>query len=307
LHFGLRFSFRAKHSRLQFESRRRTLNFQQPLHFPFALPRRSFLQFAGIALSAPAWPGWTFASGTAAAATSPAVPDKPEVADIFPTQSPDLVREMVRVSHFDLKRVQELVEEQPSLARAAWDWGFGDWETGLGAASHMGNRPIAEYLIAKGARPSLFSSAMLGHLDVVKAFVAAQPGVERIRGPHSISLLAHAHAGGAAAQPVFDFLQSLGDAGADAQTPVAQSDVDAIIGTYPFGPASSDFIDVTADKSNVTWTRRGTMGRPLFHLGNRVFYPWGAAAVRIRFATDNGEMRMTVHDPGVVLTAYRKK
>src|SRR5262249_48111726 len=111
------------------------------------------------------------------------------LADTFPSQPRELVREMVTVSHFDLNRVKELVEARPSLARAAWDWGFGDWESALGAASHVGNRPIAEYLIAKGARPSLFSAAMFGQLDVVKAFVAAHPGVQRTRGPHSISLL----------------------------------------------------------------------------------------------------------------------
>jgi hypothetical protein len=34
------------------------------------------------------------------------------------------------------------------------------WLTcGLGAASHIGNRPIAEYLISQGAPPSLFSAA----------------------------------------------------------------------------------------------------------------------------------------------------
>src|SRR5215475_6578448 len=88
------------------------------------------------------------------------------VADTFPSQPRELVREMVTVSHFDLKRVKELVEARPSLARAAWDWGFGDWESALGAASHVGNRAIAGYLIEKGARPSLFSAAMLGQLDV---------------------------------------------------------------------------------------------------------------------------------------------
>jgi hypothetical protein len=214
---------------------------------------------------------------------------------------------MVRVSHFDLKRVQQLVGAQPSLARAAWDWGFGDWESALGAASHMGNRPIAEYLISKGARPSLFSAAMLGHLEVVKAFVTAQPGVQRIRGPHSISLLAHAKAGGDAARPVADFLDSLGDAGAESQAPLAQTDLDAILGVYPFGPSDNDRIDLTADKGTVTWTRRGAMGRPLFHLGDRVFYPWGASAVRIRFLSENGDTVMTVNDPGIVLTARKAK
>ncbi len=270
-------------------------------HFSLAgWPRRSFLQLGGLALSG---------STLALALDHPAAgaPDKSTVTDGFPTQSPDLAREMVRVSHFDLNRVKELVEAQPSLARAAWDWGFGDWETALGAASHMGNRPMAEYLIAKGARPSLFSAAMLGHLDVIKAFVAAQPGVQRIRGPHGISLLAHAKAGGEASRSVFAFLESLGDAGADPPAPLAQSDMDAILGVYAFGATENDHIDVTAERGNLTWARRGATGRPLFHLGDRVFSPSGAPAVRIRFSNGDRKMMMTVHDPGLVLTARRQR
>jgi len=34
----------------------------------------------------------------------------------------------------------------------------------------MGNWEIAEYLLSKGARPPIFSAAMLGELDVVKGF-----------------------------------------------------------------------------------------------------------------------------------------
>ena len=268
------------------------------------MPRRSLLHFAGLAISAPAWSFASDPSQTGASAGT--IQEGSQLPDTFPTQPPELAREMVRVSHFDLKRVQELVEARPSLARAAWDWGFGDWESALGAASHMGNRPIAEYLISKGARPSLFSSAMLGHLEVVKAFAAVQPGVERIRGPHSISLLAHAQVGGEAARAVNEFLQSLGDAGADTAAPLGQKDIDAIVGDYVFGSGANDCVEVSAEKNNVMWTRRGTMGRPLFHLGERVFYPWGAPAVRIRFTEDRGVTKMTVHDPDVVLAAFRK-
>ena len=275
-----------------------------PSPFFSNLPRRSLLQFAGLAISAPAW---SFATVTPVTAKSAGTSERSPLSDAFPTQPPDLVREMVRVSHFDLKRVQQLVETQPSLARAAWDWGFGDWETALGAASHMGNRPIAEYLIAKGARPDLFSAAMLGHLEVVKAFVSAQPGAQRIRGPHSISLLAHAQAGGEAARPVYEFLQSLGDAGADTPAPLAQKDIDAIVGEYPFGSGANDCVDVANDKNTMMWTRRGAMGRPLFHLGDRVFYPLGAPAVRIRFTQQGHATTMTVHDPDIVLTALRKE
>ena len=219
---------------------------------------------------------------------------------------------MVTVAHFDLKRVKELVEFRSSLARASWDWGFGDWETPLGAASHMGNRPIAEYLLSKGARPSLFSAAMLGQLEVVKAFVAAQPGAQRIRGPHSISLLAHAKAGGEAARPVFDFLQSLGDAGSDPEVPLSDTDRAQLLGTYSFGLGAAQQIDVTMEHNpflktdQLTWTRKGTMGRPLYHLGNLAFYPAGAPDVRIRFTSDSGGTVMTVNDPNPVLTVRRK-
>ncbi len=58
---------------------------------------------------------------------------------------------------------------------------------------------------------------MLGQLGVIKALVAAQPGIQHIRGPHRISLLAHARMGSEAARPVFEFLESLGDA--DSESP----------------------------------------------------------------------------------------
>jgi hypothetical protein len=277
--------------------------------FSFDLPslrRRRLLQTASLAFTAPAW-SFAFSESAIPAKSAVNTPDYPALPLSFPMQPPDLVHEMVMVSHFDFKRVQELVEAKPSLARAAWDWGFGDWESALGAASHMGNRPIAEYLLSRGARPSLFSSAMLGHLDVIKAFITAQPGTERIRGPHSISLLAHAKAGGEAARTVYDFLASLGDADAEPPTPLSQSDLDAILGHYPFGPGENDRIDVTAEKGKVTWTRAGTMGRPLFHIGERIFYPSGASAVRISFAAASAGSRMIIRDPDIVLSVLRKQ
>ena len=239
-------------------------------------------------------------------------PSAQPLSDAFPTQPPELVREMVTVAHFDLKRLRELVEWHASLARAAWDWGFGDWEDALGAASHMGNRPIAEYLLSKGARPTLFSAAMLGQLEVVKALVAAHPGAQRIRGPHSISLLAHAKAGGAASRAVYDFLQSVGDAGSDPEAPLSDAERSQILGTYLFGVSPSQQIDVTMEHNpflntdQLTWTRKGTMGRPIYHLGNLAFYPAGAPDVRIRFTLDSSGTTMTITDADPILTVHRK-
>src|SRR5262249_11233586 len=102
----------------------------------------------------------------------------------FPSQDPDLVKETVIAAHGNLSRVRELVEARPALAKATNDWGYGDWESALGGASHMGNREIAELLLRFGATPTIFSAAMLGQLDVVRAFVTMSPGAQRIRGPH---------------------------------------------------------------------------------------------------------------------------
>ena len=233
------------------------------------------------------------------------------IADTFPVQPLEIVREMVTVSHFDLKRVKELVESRASLAKACWDWGFGDWESAIGAASHVGNRAIAEFLISKGARPSLFSAAMLGQVDVVKAFVAAQPGIQKIRGPHGITLLAHAKNGGAGAKSVYDFLQSVGDADNEPEAPITDEEKAKLLGTYTFGIGVTQQIDVLMQQSSgmkagsFTWTRKGTMGRPLYHLGKKEFYPAGAPEVRIRFAEDGTAMVMTVTDGEVTLTARR--
>jgi hypothetical protein len=274
------------------------------------LSRRHLLKFAGAIL-----PLASIHSPTAllASETSANPPRGLPIADVFPSHPPELVREMVTVSHFDFKRVRELIEARPALARAAWDWGFGDWEDALGAASHMGNRPIAEYLIQNGARPSLFSAAMLGQLEVVKALLNAHPHAQRIRGPHGISLLTHAQLGGDDARPVFNFLQSLGDAAADSPVPLTEKDTAALAGTYVFGVGVTQQVEITVESrallwsmySPLTWTRKGTMGRPLIHVGDRSFYPAGAPAARIRFTEDSDGVVMTVHDPDLVLTAKR--
>src|SRR5262249_49180889 len=158
-----------------------------------------------------------------------------------------------------------------------WDWGYGDWESALGAASHVGNRDIAEFLLANGARPSIFSATMLGQLDVVKSFVAATPGIQRIRGPHTITLLKHAAAGGAGAKRVLDYLRALG--GADAPLPpqpLTADDRTKLAGTYPFGPGPTDRMEVAIAKDALTIVRPGHGARGLSHLGSYEFYPMGA-------------------------------
>jgi hypothetical protein len=125
-----------------------------------------------------------------------------------PRLAPELVNEFVGKAHGDLDRVRQLLEQHPTLVNAAWDWGGGDWETGLGAAAHVGRRDIALYLMENGARMDIFAAAMLGYLPVVLATLEAVPQARSWQGPHGITLLAHAEAGGAVAAPVAEFLRT---------------------------------------------------------------------------------------------------
>ena len=135
--------------------------------------------------------------------------------------SPELVHQFVNDAHGDLDSVKKLLSQEPALVNSSWDWGGGDWETGLGAAAHMGRRDIAELLLGKGARIDLFAAAMLGKLDIVQAVVADNPAVVNGKGPHGIALMTHARKGGKEAAEVVKFLQSV--AGQAAKKPKAKA------------------------------------------------------------------------------------
>lgn len=150
---------------------------------------------------------------TLLAAQSPRSSSLGIVPDRGPALASDLVKEYVVAAHGNLQRTKELLDLQPGLLNATWDWGGGDFETALGGASHMGNREIARFLLEKGARLDLFAAAMLGMVDVIRMAVAAMPGVHKALGPHKIPLITHAQKGGPAAAAVLDYLQQLTVAG----------------------------------------------------------------------------------------------
>jgi hypothetical protein len=237
---------------------------------PFLLSRRTFLSLAPAA---------------AALAQEPPrqAPTAPPVA--FPAHDPDVVREVVAVAHGNFARLKELVEPRPALARANWDWGFGDWESAIDAASHVGNRPIAEFLLAHGARPTIFTMAMLGQLAALKAFLDAVPGALRARGPHGLTLLHHARVGAAAAADVVTYLEARRDADERyPNVPVTDEERAAIVGDYVFGANAAERFRVAANaRGELTIQRSGALERGLFHHGGLVFNPIGAEAVKIQF------------------------
>jgi hypothetical protein len=121
---------------------------------------------------------------------------------------PEKVQSYVANAHGDLDVVRALLDEEPALVNAAWDWGGGDWETGLGAAAHVGRRDIALFLLERGARLDLFAAAMLGEIEIVRAILAIYPAARDALGPHGIPLVEHARVGGEEAREVLGLLEA---------------------------------------------------------------------------------------------------
>lgn len=124
--------------------------------------------------------------------------------------SRQLVQEFVGASHRDMDKVVQMLEEHPTLLNAAHDWKFGDFETGLGAASHVGYKDLALYFLKKGAQANIFTACLFGRLEVVKPMLEAFPEVLHAKGPHGFTLLHHAEKGGEEALAVKEYLLSLG-------------------------------------------------------------------------------------------------
>lgn len=114
------------------------------------------------------------------------VPERP------PALNGQLVNQIVRFSHGQPDKVKQLLKDEPGLVNATWDWGGGDFEMALGAASHMGRKDIAQILIDAGARKDMFYFAMEGNLAVLRAAIDGDPSIVNVSGPHTLTLFYHA-------------------------------------------------------------------------------------------------------------------
>lgn len=127
-----------------------------------------------------------------------------------PPLAGDLVKEFVIAGHGNLPKVKELLEQQPALLNASWDWGGGDYETAIEGAGHVGNRELAEYLLSRGARLNIFAAAMLGRIDIVRSTLTEFPDLKTSKGPHGLMLIHHATKGGEQAKEVLEYLKQIG-------------------------------------------------------------------------------------------------
>ena len=106
----------------------------------------------------------------------------------LPELTQDYVREFVLPSHGDFEKVKIMLAADPRLLNTnyeAWD------ETPLGAASHVGNVEIAEFLLSKGAAMTICTAAMLGDKVTVEKFINDDPSLVNAKGAHGITLMFH--------------------------------------------------------------------------------------------------------------------
>jgi ankyrin repeat protein len=109
-----------------------------------------------------------------------------------PALSQEVIKEFVTAAHFDLSKVQTMLADAPALLHVAYEWSPGDWEQGIMAAAHMGNRAIAEFFLAQGSVMNICVAAMLGRTDDVKAFLEGDRNLANARGAHQITVMFHA-------------------------------------------------------------------------------------------------------------------
>ncbi|MGL4522848.1 MAG: ankyrin repeat domain-containing protein [Bacilli bacterium] len=117
------------------------------------------------------------------------------------------VKQWIVAAHMDLKAVKKLYYETPSLIHSNYDWGNGEWESAIDAASHTGQIDIVKFLLDKGAHPTIFSAAVLGDIELVTIFLNRQPQALYAEGPHGISLLDHVQIGGPGNDQIYNYLK----------------------------------------------------------------------------------------------------
>ncbi len=236
----------------------------------------------------------------------------------YPSLDDESVSAVVGAAHTNLDKVKSLVNNRPELANAAWDWGFGDWESAIGAAAHMGRKDIADFLMSHGARPDHFTFAMLGELDALKAMLTARPGLQKVPGPHGIPLLQHAkhrlwHKGitaedKAKVDKTIAYLESLGDADESAKSlDMTEAEQAMYVGEYRFGEKGEEIFEVVLNRRKMlSIGKKGTFGRTLNKVGDSIFSPSGAPSVQISFVLkDKQAVSLTIHEPQPLVTATR--
>lgn len=106
------------------------------------------------------------------------------------------ISDFVVAAHSDLDETKRILEAYPLILNCTDQMIRGDFETAMGAASHMGRKDIADYLCERGARLDIFNLTFMGYTDLVKQLIKQFPNYLNAYGPHGYTLLHHSKMGG---------------------------------------------------------------------------------------------------------------
>ena len=84
-----------------------------------------------------------------------------------------------------------MLAEHPNLLNASHKWGENDYETAIQAVAQLGNVPIAEFLLSKGAPLEICTLAILDRVDDLRERLDLDPEGVKAVGAHGIPLLPH--------------------------------------------------------------------------------------------------------------------
>lgn len=104
----------------------------------------------------------------------------------------ETINQFIIRCHFDLPAVEAGLADFPATVNTRSSLPGSEDESPLGAAAHVGNRAIAEYLLAHGAELEFCAAVMLGMDEHVRTLVAADPALANATGAHGIPALTHA-------------------------------------------------------------------------------------------------------------------
>jgi len=144
---------------------------------------------------------------------------------------------------------------------------------------------------------------MLGWADAVRAILSAAPGAARAPGPHGITLLSHARAGGDAAASTLELLKSTPGADEGPKTiSLTPQELGVYTGRYTQGERA---FEIKIDRERLAFSMTGHATRFLSPIGDHAFFPAGASAVRFRFSEEGGVRRVVITDHDLRVDAVR--
>lgn len=228
----------------------------------------------------------------------------------YPAIAEDIANEVVGVSHFNFDRLKELVNKRPKLARTTWDWGFGDWETAIGTTSHVDRKDMVEYLISKGARPDIFTNAIFGVYDTVKSKLEFIPGLQRVTGPHGISMLKHVKNRDSKSKDsirLIDYITALGDVGGTNYQKLGDNEKQQYVADYKYGSGEFDdfWVKVNSQK-RLLFGKLGKFGGSILKTGDHTFNYNGTPSMEIKFELEADKIvSLKLKEPELSLIAKR--